>query len=319
MWFKHKAKNRRLGREFVLDVKLRSSQIRAARVRTLCLSLGAVFGILLGGYLLWRAGEWSLNQLVYENKAFAIEELDIQTDGAIAADQLRRWSGVRLGQNLFRLDLAKVRRDLLLVSRIQSASIERVLPHTLRIRVIEREPLAQLALPRPRPDGRIELATLQLDAEGYVIVPMDTQQRAVSSTQSLDELPVIFGLNANEAQAGRRVESPQVRAALGLLVAFEHSPMETLADLKRIDVSAPEVLVATTGQGSLITFGLTDFDQQLRRWQEIFQFGQKLSRAIATLDLAVTNNIPASWLEASTVPATTPKPPKSLRSKKKHV
>ena len=52
MWFKRKPKNRRLGREQVLDVKLRSSQVRAARMRMFALSLGGVFAAVFGLYLL---------------------------------------------------------------------------------------------------------------------------------------------------------------------------------------------------------------------------------------------------------------------------
>ena len=319
MWLKRKPKNRRLGREQVLDVKLRSSQVRAARTRILGVTLGFLFVGAFGVLLVWRTGQFALNQLVYENSAFNIESIDIQTDGDIAIDQLRRWSSVHTGQNLFALDLASVRRDLLLVSLIQSASIERVLPHTLRIRVVEREPLAQLSLPRPRPDGRLELAVFQLDPEGYVLVPLAPQQRATPGMAAPDELPVISGIKANEVQAGRRIESPQVQAALQLLLAFERSPMEGLSEIKRIDVSGPEVIVATTAQGTAVTFGLSDFDQQLRRWHEIFLMGQKLGRAIATVDLAVTNNIPASWLEAGALPAAIVKTPKPLHSKRKHV
>ena len=95
--------------------------------------------------------------------------------------------------------------------------------------------------------------------------------------------------------------------------------MADYVDLKKIDVSAPEVLLVTTGQGSEITFGLSELDKQLRRWREIFDLGQKVGRAIATLDLAVTNNIPARWLEASLVPPVAPKSPKAPRNKKKHV
>jgi cell division septal protein FtsQ len=283
------------------------------------LALGGLFALVFGLYLAWRTGEWVLDRLVYENKAFTLENIDVQTDGIIALDQLRRWTGVRAGQNLFALDLARVRRDLLLVSLIQSASVERVLPHTLRVRVTERDPLAQISVPRPRPDGRIEMVGYHLDADGWAIVPMEVPQRAGATPQPAEELPVISGGNGNEVQAGHRIESPQLRAALGLLVAFERSPMEGVAEIKRIDVSSPEVLVVTTGQGSVITFGLSDLDQQLRRWQQISGLAQKMGKAIATLDLAVTNNVPASWLEASAVPAPNPKLPKPLRTKKKHV
>ena len=81
-----------VGREQALDVKLRSSQVRAARTRMTAISLGAVFATVFGLYLLYRAGDLTLNRLVYENKAFAIKEIDVQTDGVISVDQLRRWA-----------------------------------------------------------------------------------------------------------------------------------------------------------------------------------------------------------------------------------
>jgi len=319
MWFKRKPKNRRLGREQVLDVRLRSSQVRAARTRVFALTLGSVFAAVFGLYLLYRAGGWALDELVYENKAFALQDMDVQTDGVIATDQLRRWAGVRLEENLLALDLARVKRDLELVPLIQSVSVERILPHTLRIRIAEREPVAQINLPRPRPNESVQLAVYQVDAEGWVMLPLDQRQRAAPRNQPADQLPVLSGLDATVVQPGRRIATQQVQAALKLIVAFEQSSMAGLVDLKRIDVSSPEVLVVTTGQGSEVTFGLTDLEQQLRRWHDIFDMGQKLSKVIATLDLAVSNHIPARWLDASAVPPATPKSPKPLRNRKKHV
>jgi cell division protein FtsQ len=319
MWFKPKPKNRRLGREQVLDVKLRSSQVRATRTRMGAIGLGAVFATVFGLYLLYRTGEWALNRLVYENKAFAIQEIDVQTDGVISPDQLRRWTGVKPEDNLLALDLARVKRDLELIPLVQSVSVERILPHTLRIRITEREPIAQVNVPRPRRGGGVELAVYQLDADGYVMVPLDPRQRATPPNQPGDALPAICGINSSELQPGRRIGASPVQAALQLIIAFEQSPMAGLVDLRRIDVSSPEVLVVTTGQGSEVTFGLADLEQQLRRWRVIFDLGQKMNKAIGSLDLAVTNNIPARWLEASAVPPAAPQSAKSLRSRKKHV
>jgi len=150
MWFKRKQQNtnRRKHRNHVLDVKLRSDQVRANRVRLTMISTLVVAGPLLAIYLLWRAGEAALNVFVYENADFAIQQIDAQTDGVIAPEQLRRWAGVKPGANLIGLDLAAVKRNLELVSVIDSVSLERVLPRTLKIRVTERTPIAQVNLPR---------------------------------------------------------------------------------------------------------------------------------------------------------------------------
>jgi hypothetical protein len=78
MWlFRRKAVNRRLGRRDVLDVKLRSSVVRAARIRWSAIALGVSFGTVFGLYLAWRTGEWALNKLLYENSTFAIQRFDL--------------------------------------------------------------------------------------------------------------------------------------------------------------------------------------------------------------------------------------------------
>src|SRR5690349_15906011 len=138
MWpFNQKQKNKRNSRGHVLDVKLRSDQVRKSRIRLGALAFGIVFGTVFGIYVLWRTGQWAMNRFVYENPAFAIQRMDAQTDGVISPDQLRRWANVKIGENLFALDLARVKRDLEMVPQVSFVSVERLLPHTLRIRVSE--------------------------------------------------------------------------------------------------------------------------------------------------------------------------------------
>lgn len=317
MWLRRKYQNRRLGGVQVLDVKLRSSQVMAARVRIIAVALGVVFGAIFGIYLLWLAGDRALNHFVYENKSFAIQEMDVQTDGVISPDQLRRWSAVRPGENLIALDLARVKRDLEMVPMIQSASVERILPATLRIRVTERQPVAQINVPRPREGGGLELVVFQVDADGYVMLPLDPRQRAVPLNQADDQLPVISGINISELQPGRKIDSAQMHAALDLIAAFENSAMAGQVDLRRIDVSAPGVLTATTGQGSEIIFGLENFDRQLLRWQKVHEECRRYNKTISMLDLAVAENTPLRMQDSSAVPPAAPKSAKPQRTTRK--
>ena len=319
MWFKRKTKNRRFERAHVLDVKLRSSQVRAARMRLGAVVFGVLFGTIFGLYLLWRVGGWALDKLVYQNKSFAIQRIDVRTDGVISTNQLRNWSGIKSGQNLLALDLVQVKRNLELESRIQSVSVERILPRTLCIRVTEREPIAQINLLRQRADGGVEWAVFQLDADGFVMLPLDPRQRTVPLSQVNDLLPVISVLNTADVQLGSQIEAAQVRAALQLIQKFDYSPMAELVDLKRVDISSPEVLMVTTGQGSEITFGTQDLDRQLRRWQKIREEALKINKVIAALDLSVGHNIPIRLQEASALPPANPKNVKPQRTRKKNV
>ncbi len=315
-WFGRKRRNRRFERKHVLEVKLRSGQRRQNRVRRLTIVLMVLGSVFLGLILVWRGGEELLRRFIYENPAFAIHHLEVQTDGIIAIDQLRRWAGVRLDDNLFDLDLGRIKRDLELVPSIESVSVERILPHTLRIFVTEREPVAQVQVAPTQTNGGRTALTYHLDAKGYVLCPLEGFQLAVPALTN-HVLPRLVGVPPAELRFGRQVESPQVHSALQLLQAFERSSMVGLADLKQVDVSVPGVLVATTGQRSEIVFGLADMDVQFRRWRAVHEFSQKLGRCLASLDLSVTNNVPARWGEAS--PSEIPQPVKTSPYRKKHV
>ena len=304
MW-PFKKKNRAFERRHVLDVKVARRQAVRHRVRVATLAASLSLGTIFTIYLLWSIGNWSMTRFIYENKAFAIQEIDLQTDGVISLEQLRRWAGVKREQNLFALDLTRVKRDLELVPTIEAASVERVLPHTLKIRVVEREPIAQIK-------------DYLLDVQGVAMSPLEPQQRSLPP-QPGERCAIITGTNPAEVRAGRQVESPNVRAALRFLDAFEHSPMAPLVEIARVDVSAPDVLHVTTAQQNEIIFHMADFEKQLNRWWLVHMRGQEQARQIASLDLSVVDNIPLRWLDVAAVPPTPAKPKKSSPYKKKHV
>jgi cell division septal protein FtsQ len=318
MFFSRKQKNRRLGREYVLDVKLRSSQVRAARSRVALMIGGTLLGIAAAVFIVWRGGAWVMDRLVYENPAFALHDLDLQTDGILSTNQIRGWAGIRGDENLLALDLSNVKAKLEHIPYIHSVSIERVLPHTMRIRVTEREPFVQIYVPRPR-GSLAPPIVYQLDSEGCIMPPLEPRQRSIPPNPAAEQLPLLTGAKITELQPGRILDVPQVKAGIQLVLAFDRSQMAQLVDLKVIDVSSADVIVATTGQGSEITFGLNDMDRQMRRWYAIYDMAQRTSKGIASLDLAVAESIPMRDVAASSQPPTPPKLPKPFRNKKKHV
>ena len=304
----------------MLDVKLRSQQVRSARFRLLSGVLGVSFGTLLTLFLLWQGGGLVLDRLVFQNPAFAINRIEVQTDGDLPLAQLRRWAGVKEGDNLFALDLARVQRDLELVPWIRSAAVERVIPRTLRLSVSEREPIATTSKWQPAPRGNgLEPTLLMLDADGFVMRPRDSWSATMSSSVSNAPLPRLTGVADAELRPGRQVESEQVRAALRLVDTFDRSPMFNQVDLNEIDVATPELLRVTTYQSNDVTFALSSLAGQLSRWRMIHDVALGSRKGIATLDLSVSNHIPATWFEASALPAVKPKPMKVARTRKKHV
>ncbi len=318
MFSKAKRKNRRLRRGSVLQVKVRASKLRAARARLVARILSGIFGVVLTGYLAWYGGQRALDWLVYKNPAFAIQRIDLQTDGVILPERLRRWAGVSIGDNLYALDLGAVRRRLELNPRIKSVSLDRIAPHTLSIRVVEREPVARVLADRLTRDGKLQPYPFLIDAEGYVMLPLDPRDRSAPPSQS-DLLPVLSRINPNIVQPGHRIDAAQVQAALHLITAFDGSLMAGLVEIASIDVSATDVLTLTTSEGSRVTFALDGLDQQLRRWREIFDCSRRAGKVIATLDLAVGDSIPCCLLQASTLVPEVHRIHRPLHNRKRHV
>jgi len=231
---------------------------------------------------------------------------------------LRRWANVKTGQNLLALDLARVKRDLEMVPIIATVSVERILPRKLCIRVTEREAVAQVNPLRTDANGNLERVVYHLDAQGFVMLPVDPRQRTAPVVQTEDALPILSGVNQNDLIPGRQITSPQTIAALNLISQFAFSPMAGVVDLRSIGLTSPDVLVITTGQGCEVTFGLHDLERQLHRWRGIHDLGMRTKRNVASIDLAVSNNVPVRWLEANITPAPA-KPPKTARTRKRNV
>ncbi|MDX1951556.1 MAG: FtsQ-type POTRA domain-containing protein [Verrucomicrobiota bacterium] len=314
--FKQKAQNRRNDRKQVLDVKLRSKQVKNLRMRMAAIALTICAGCILGVFLLWQGGELLLRELVYANPSFAVQQIHIASDGVLKPAQLAQWAGVEKGQNLLTLDLTQIKRNLELVPLVKSVSIEKILPNNLRIQVTEREPIAQVCLFRPAgPNVPVQYLNYYIDEDGVVIPPWSEQP--LNDEESYP-LPVLTGLAATELRPGVPVENGSVKAALALIAAFNRSPLLGMVELRSIDTASPHTLLVQTDQRSEIVFAQENFEEQFLRWLSVLEFASNQQKVIATLDLAVGNYVPARWSEAPLIPPTkirTPKPP----FKKRHV
>ncbi len=321
MLWNRKSRNSRHRHDYVLDARVREQQTRATLVR---IAARGLTGLLVAGvvlFCLWRGGALILDRLLYFNPAFAVQTVEVRTGGVLTADAIRRWAGVKPGENLMALDLRRVKRDLELQPFVESAAVERVLPSTLRIRIVEREPVAVIYEVRARIGAAgFDTVPVFLDASGHAFPVPAAHITIEPQSRVVPQLPVLTGATGLELRVGRPVFSPNVQSALRLITMFDGSEMASATDIRQVDVSAPEVLRVTTGQGSRVTFATSLAPEvQLRRWRSIHELGVRNNKAIATLDLSITNHLPALWVEAGAVPAPSPKAAKPTRPKKNDV
>jgi hypothetical protein len=320
LWHKSKPRNRRVERSEILDVRIRSQQVRAQRLRVASSVVAVFLGTAAGLALVYHVGLWILEEGILRNEAFAIRAIEVQTDGQVPIAELRRRIEVKPGDNLLAVDLSRIKRDLELEPWIAEAVVERVFPHTVRVRVMEREPIARVFAFQPRrAGGGYDPVVFQVDPAGYVMRPRRQSASNVSPAAEEEYLPALAGIDTAELKPGQRLESPLAHAALRLIEAFERSKMFGVVELAQVDLIGPDILLVRTRVGAEIIFGLDDFDSQLRRWHAVHEAGLRLGKAVVSLDLSITNNLPARWIEAASAPLVSPRSVKPAHGKKKHV
>ena len=97
-------------------------------------------------FLMFKGFGWIHDQFYAENPRYEMQHLIIESNGSSCSiNNIREWSGLSEGMNLFSFTLHEIEERLLPVSNIESVSLERELPNTLIIRVKERHPVARLS------------------------------------------------------------------------------------------------------------------------------------------------------------------------------
>jgi hypothetical protein len=270
--------------------------------------------------LCWKGGEILLERYVYTNPALGIQRIQIVTDGIIPLEQIRAWANVREKQNLLNLDLLRIKRDLELIPLIEAASVERILPGDLIIRVREREPMARVHVYAPRQsDLLLERSAIYLDEHGMVIPSLLRELNASAFDEATRYLPLITGTGTTAFRPGNIVPSPQILAALRWLRSFQESDMVGRVEIESIDVSSGTALMVSTEQGSEVSFPYSDFERQLARWALIHDLAQRRNQNIASLDLVVTNFVPAVWSALTNAAPAALRVPQPSPYRKKHV
>ena len=306
MALKSRRRNKKTTQKNVLSVKMQSQQTRRERLRWLRSVVAPVVALVALVLVSWLGGGFALDRLVYENESFAVTEMDYRTDGIISENQLQNWGGVQVGDNLLSLDLLRIKRNIELTPRVKMASVERILPDTLQVRVTERVPMAQIWVWQRGGDGPggYDCVRLQVDESGHVMPPIAGRSVVIPEQQAEWSLPVIAGIELKTLRSlapGRAADLPKLQSALNLIRAYRRSSLAGEIDLRVVDLSQPRILRVTTGDGGQIDLATSRLSQQFSRWARIRAHGEKYGFAIETMDLSVTNNVPVRWMLSPTI------------------
>lgn len=191
--------------------RIRKALLAAALI-VLCIVL-AVLGLYFSGKMLFSG-----------NSRFALREVKVSGAGFWQKHEklLANAIGLRMGQNLFALDYSELRKKVQSIPSVDNASVIRVLPDTIVIKITERIPRAVLNNP----------------GSAWVVDNSATLMPRSQVMKTGNTLPVIAGVKLKNVRQGERV--PEITSAMELIMMA----VENFQDINifYISVQNPEKL-----------------------------------------------------------------------------
>jgi cell division septal protein FtsQ len=212
------------------------------------------------------AGYWA-----FTTERFAVVAVEVRGASRVPPQRILEASGIVHGQNLWRIDPARVRGRLEEMPEIRRADVIRELPNRVAIVVEER-----------RPFTLVHAAKLHwLDEEGRVL---GDETRAVNT-----EVPVISGLTEEELVTMRTSPGPRARAAIALIRALLRTGSALASEISEIDMSRAEGPVLYTVDGVEVRLGSEEWDERLARLEGVL--AQVASQDVNGVDLRFRDQV----------------------------
>lgn len=217
---------------------------------------------------------YQVDQFLASDPHFLLADGGLAIDGVVhtpPADVARVFAP-DFGRSVYLSPLAQRRQALLKIDWVKEAAVSRFWPNRLRVRIVERQPVAFVMLLAT--DGSLGAALV--DAEGVILRP---PARARLS------LPVVHGITRSQSAAFRRERMRQVTALIEELEAYA-------GQISEIDASDSADLVVTQmveGRAIRLRLGNRNYLSRMRSFLKSYaDIGKRLPNA-RTFDLRMDN------------------------------
>jgi cell division septal protein FtsQ len=280
--------------QHLLDVKVRSrraTQHRTRRVLALLSRVTVLAGLCAAIYVGAREGA---KRFFFENADYQLRTIELHTDGTLQREQILKVADLHEGENIFRVNLGRVRDNLRRLPQVDDVEVVRKLPREIDIHVIERKPVAWITGDKQISDPFVSDAAFLLDARGVLM-------REKKLLPEYLGLPLISGCSSESLEAGKVVESLEAKAALELLRLSTRSFMQTRFLIREIDVSKSYCLLVTDKNHARVTLGLNDLEAQLERLEQFLVYCDDSKQELETVNLLVQRNIPVTFAKPPSV------------------
>lgn len=280
--------------QHLLDVKVRSrraTQHRTRRVLALLSRVTVLAGLCAAIYVGAREGA---KRFFFENADYQLRTIELQTDGTLQREQILKVADLHEGENIFSVNLGRVRDNLQRLPQVDDVEVVRKLPREIDIRVVERKPVAWITGDKQISDPFVSDAAFLVDARGVLM-------REKKLLPEYLGLPLISGCSSESLEAGKVVESLEAKTALELLRLSTRSFMQTRFQIREIDVSKSYCLLVTDKNHARVTLALNDLEAQLQRLEQFLVYCDDSKQELETVNLLVQRNIPVTFAKPPSV------------------
>jgi cell division protein FtsQ len=289
-----RARNRRLStfrqrrQQHLLDVKVRSRSAVQHRNRKFLAAFSKIALVIALAAAIYVGARVAAKRFFIDNPDYKLSNIEVQTDGTLQRDQILGVANLHEGENIFRVNLARVHQQLQDLPQVDEVEVIRKLPSEIDIRIVERKPIAWITSEKQIADPFASDAAFLVDARGVLMKEKKLLPEYLG-------LPLILGCASESLEAGKAVESPEAKAALELLRLSTRSFMQTRFQVREIDVSKGYCLVVTDKNHSRVTFDFDNLGLQLQRLEQFLIYSDDAHRELATVNLLVQRNIPVTF------------------------
>ena len=274
--------------QHLLDVKVRSRRATQHRARRVLAVLSRVILLAALCAAIYAGTREAARRLFFENPDYALKTIELQTDGTLQREQILNAADLREGENIFRINLARVHDLIQQLPQTDEVQVMRKLPSEIDVRVVERKPIAWITSEKEISDPFSSESAFLVDARGVLM----KEKRLLPEYLGL---PVILGCSSESLEVGKVVESPEAWKALELLRLSSRSFLQMRFQIREINVSESYRLLVTDKNHSRVTLGYDDLETQLRRLEQFLVYCDDSKQELATLNLLVQRNIPVTF------------------------
>ncbi|MCZ6806200.1 MAG: FtsQ-type POTRA domain-containing protein [Deltaproteobacteria bacterium] len=184
--------------------------------------------------------------------AFAIREVVIEGNHRLEEIDVRRAAGLQIGSNAFEISTEEARNRLLQHPWVKEATVVRKLPNRIRIELVERKPVALVALDQ----------LYLVSKEGTVFKRLGVDDPA--------DLPVITGIASERFYDDFDYRTAVLLRSMALLQDYEGAGLAELEPASEIHFEGPTGIELFVGDdGMHVRLGNGQHRQKLRRLRQV--------------------------------------------------